>query len=375
MASEDLNRPLGLPPEAKPSRRRFYLLTGGGGIAAVAVVALGAWLLVPVNRGPTATAVINTPPAGTSQIAPDRTGSIIPPPPGGLTEVEPSGNLTDVGKVVITDPSAPLPIQLASLPREDLVEKTADGLLPRIGNDGTRPLDAYARPSESSASDTRIAIVIGGMGIDADGTTRAIQSLPGQITFAFAPYGAGLPKLTADARTSGHELLLQIPLEPFNYPATNPGQNTLTADATPAVNLDRLRWLLGRITNYVGVINYMGARFTGEADALKPVIDEIGGRGLLYLDDGSSARSKAGELAGSTTPYLRADVVLDADLSPAAINARLAQLLAIAKERGYAIATGTAFPATIEQVAAFARTAAAKGITLVPVSALAAGKS
>ena len=375
MASEDLNRPLGLPPEAKPSRRRFYLLTGGGGIAAVAVVALGAWLLVPVNRGPTATAVINTPPAGTSQIAPDRTGSIIPPPPGGLTEVEPSGNLTDVGKVVITDPSAPLPIQLASLPREDLIEKTADGLLPRIGNDGTRPLDAYARPSDSSASDTRIAIVIGGMGIDADGTTRAIQSLPGQITLAFAPYGASLPKLTADARATGHELLLQIPLEPFNYPATNPGQNTLTADATPAVNLDRLHWLLGRITNYVGVINYMGARFTGEADALKPVIDEIGGRGLLYLDDGSSARSKAGELAGSTTPYLRADVVLDADLSPAAINARLAQLLAIAKERGYAVATGTAFPATIEQVAAFARTAAAKGITLVPVSALAAGKS
>jgi polysaccharide deacetylase 2 family uncharacterized protein YibQ len=375
MASEDLNRPLGLPPEAQPSRRRFYLLTGGGSIAAVAVVALGAWLLVPVNRGPTATAVINTPPAGTSQIAPDRTGSIIPPPPGGLTEVMPSGNLTDVGKVVITDPSAPLPIQLASLPRDDLIEKTADGLLPRIGNDGTRPLDAYARPSDSSAGDTRIAIVIGGMGIDADGTTRAIQSLPGQITLAFAPYGAGLPKLAADARTSGHELLLQIPLEPFNYPATNPGQNTLTADATPAVNLDRLHWLLGRITNYVGVINYMGARFTGEADALKPVIDEIGGRGLLYLDDGSSARSKAGELAGSTTPYLRADVVLDADLSPAAINARLAQLLAIAKERGYAIATGTAFPATIEQVAAFARTAAAKGITLVPVSALAAGKS
>jgi polysaccharide deacetylase 2 family uncharacterized protein YibQ len=375
MASDDLNRPLGLPPEPKPSRRRFYLLAAGGAVAAIAVMALGAWLLLPVNRGPTATAVINTPPAGTSQIAPDRTGSIIAPPPGGLTEVTPDGGLADVGKVVITDPSQPLPIELASLPRDDLIEKTADGLLPRVGNDGTRPLDAYARPSDSSASDTRIAIVIGGMGIDADGTARAIKSLPGPITLAFAPYGKSLPKLAADARTTGHELLLQIPLEPYNYPTTNPGPNTLTADATPAVNLDRLHWLLGRITNYVGVINYMGARFTGETDAMKPVIGEIGGRGLLYLDDGSSARSKAGELAGNTTPYLRADVVLDADLSPAAINARLAQLLAIAKERGYAIATGTAFPATIEQVAAFARGAAAKGITLVPVSALAAGKS
>ena len=374
MSRVDLNQPLGLPPERKPSGRRLYLIAGGAA-AAVSVAALGAWLLIPGYKGPTATAVINTPPAGTSQIAPDRTGSIVPPPPAGLTEVNPTGSLTDVGKVVISDPSHPAPIQLASLPRDDLIEKTADGLLPRIGNDGTRPLDVYARPSDASAGDTRIAIVIGGIGIDADGSTRAIQSLPGQITFAFAPYGEGLPKLAAAARNAGHELLLQIPLEPYNYPTTNPGPNTLTADATPAVNVDRLHWLLGRITNYVGVVNYMGARFTGEADAMKPVIGEIGGRGLLYLDDGSSARSKAGEIAGNTTPFLRADVILDADLSPAAINARLTQLLAIAKERGYAIATGTAFPATIEQVAAFARTAADKGITLVPVSALAAGKS
>ena len=103
----------------------------------------------------------------------------------------------------------------------------------------------------------------------------------------------------AQARGAGHEVLLQIPLEPFNYPTTDPGPHTLTVDASASENLDRLHWLLGRMTNYVGVVNYMGARFTGEADALSPVIAEIGKRGLLYLDDGSSARSRAAELAGA----------------------------------------------------------------------------
>src|SRR5690606_36476043 len=150
------------------------------------------------------------------------------------------------------------------------------------------------------------------------------------------------------------------------------GPQTLTVNADDDENMDRLHWLMSRITTYVGVVNYMGARFTGEADALKPVIDEIGRRGLLYVDDGSSARSRATELAGAT-PVVRADLVLDADLSPEAIDARLDQLRSIARERGYAVATATAFPVTIERVAEFVRSAAERGVTIVPISSLAAG--
>jgi polysaccharide deacetylase 2 family uncharacterized protein YibQ len=99
-------------------------------------------------------------------------------------------------------------------------------------------------------------------------------------------------------------------------------------------------------------------------------MEEIGGRGLLYLDDGSSARSKAAAVAGSAVPFLRADMVLDADLNAAAIDARLRQLQAIARERGYAVATATAFPVSIERIAAFVRAAEDRGIFIVPVSAL-----
>ncbi len=372
---DDLVKPLGLQPGKKWYEQPLPLVAAG----LAAVVLLGgaaAWYLTPAPKGPTVTATINVPQKAALP-APDTTASTKPAAPvPALTEMEPTGGLSELnGDVIIHDPNADADVQLAALPEADLVEKTDQGPLPRVAPSGLRPLDAYSRPGISNPADVRVAIIVGGIGIDPDGTHRAIADLPGAVTLAFAPYGDNLAAETAAARTAGHELLLQIPLEPFNYPQTNPGTNTLTNAATAAENLMRLHWFMGRITNYVGVVNYMGARFTSDIGPLAPVMREIGERGLMYLDDGSSARSRAAEVAGTTTPFVRADLVLDADLSAAAIDDRLNQLRAIAHERGYAVATATAFPITIERLAAFAKTAAEKGITLVPVSAIAENRS
>ena len=126
---------------------------------------------------------------------------------------------------------------------------------------------------------------------------------------------------------------------------------------------------LGRMAGYVGVVNYLGARFTADQQAMEPVLRELASRGLLYLDDGSSPRS-ATELAAGRAPFLRADAVLDASLTSDAIDAALANLVSIAKARGFAIATATAFPLSVKEIADFASSAAGKGVVLVPVTAL-----
>ena len=367
--SDDLTKPLGLSPPRRPRRRPPWRVVAAAVVAFVVVLGGGAWLFRAAPSGPTATAVIN-PPTAAAPAAPTAGKAAPAADSAGLTEVKPIGTLSEVGKVVIHDPAQPGVMNLASVPVAALVEDSNYGPLPKVAADGTRPLDAYARPAAAAGDDARVAIVIGGVGIDADGSQQAI-ALPGPVTLALAPYGGHLKTTMADARAAGHELLLQIPLEPFNYPSTDPGLNTLTVDATAAKNTDRLHWLLSRVTNYVGVVNYMGARFTGETDAMTPVLAEVGKRGLLYLDDGSSARSQAMALAGNT-PVLRADVVLDADLTPAAIDEKLDQLRAIARQRGYAIATGSAFAVTIDRVAAFAAAAADRGVTIVPLSSLVA---
>jgi polysaccharide deacetylase 2 family uncharacterized protein YibQ len=373
MAVEELNKPLGLTPRRRTFPRIRYPYVAVG--ATVVLLAVAAWLALPKGEGPIATAAIEPPapaqpagpPAG-ANVALESTATISEAP--GMSEVAPTGTLTEVGDVVIHDGSDEAPIRLAALPDTGLVEETPDGPLPQIGADGTRPLDAYARPT-SGNSGPRIAIIVGGIGLDSAATAEAIQSLSGNVTLAFAPYGENLSGDLAAARDKGHEILLQIPLEPFNYPKTDPGPHTLTAEAKASENISRLHWFLTRITNYVGVVNYMGGRFTGEERALKPVMDELGTRGLLYVDDGSSPRSKAGAVANGVAPFVAADLVLDADLSAAAIDEQLRRLTVIARERGQAVATATAFPVTVERIAAFVAQAKSRGVTIVPVSALA----
>ena len=59
-------------------------------------------------------------------------------------------------------------------------------------------------------------------------------------------------------------------------------------------------------------MNYMGARFSADAQAMTPLMGELGKRGLLYLDDGSSARSVAPELAlKNGVPFAAGDTAID----------------------------------------------------------------
>ncbi len=380
MAADDLTRPLGLDrPKVGARLRRFGFAAAGVAFIAAAAAIWFVLLRDPEADGPDVVAAIdgaNPPPADGTSATGGTSARIASPPEGegGLTEILPDGAISEVGAdaVIIGEPGESGAMRLASAPMEELAEDGPYGLLPRIAPDGLRPMDAYARPLDAQAGEggRRIAIIVGGIGIGEDGSDAAFEELPGAVTLAFAPYGKNLAEMLERARAGGHEVLLQVPLEPFGYPGNDPGPHTLTVGASAEENIDRLHWLMSRITTYVGVTNFLGARFTSEEAALAPLLDEIGGRGLLYLDDGSSGMSKADRMAKGKAPFARADVILDAVTEAAAIDAKLAQVEAIARERGYAIATATAFPVTIERIAAFAKAAAERGFEIVPLTAL-----
>jgi polysaccharide deacetylase 2 family uncharacterized protein YibQ len=217
-----------------------------------------------------------------------------------------------------------------------------------------------------------VAIVIGGLGLSQTGTQQAIGKLPPEVTLAFAPHGNSIGRWMQEGRREGHEIIMQVPLEPFDYPNVNPGRNTLTVAASAAENLKNLRWALSRTTNYTGVMNYMGARFVADAAAMEPIMAELGKRGLLYLDDGSSARSLAPELAlKDGVPFAAGDGIIDAVGDREAILKKLDQLESIARAKGFAIGTGSAFDITVDAVTQWVGEAQRRGIEIVPVSALA----
>jgi polysaccharide deacetylase 2 family uncharacterized protein YibQ len=252
-----------------------------------------------------------------------------------------------------------------------LIEESKHGPIPKIGPDGVRPLDAYASPIPVMAgnADSMIAIVITGLGVSASATGDAIAKLPAAVTLGFVPYGSELSRWVARARGAGHEVLLQIPMEPFDYPDNDPGPRTLTANAPKEENIDRLHFFLSRSQGYVGVANFMGARFTANEDILAAVLAETGKRGLLFLDDGSSPRSVTPRAAAKTkAPFMKSDLVIDAKAEWADIDAALVKLEAIAAENGVAVATASSLPVTIERLSRWAKTLEARGIRLVPVS-------
>ncbi|MER8699126.1 divergent polysaccharide deacetylase family protein [Mesorhizobium sp. M1273] len=282
------------------------------------------------------------------------------------------GDAPPEAAIVIRDPSTiGQNLRIAHIPDKALVEAGETGPLPIRAADGRRPFDVYARPW-SGARGARVALVIGGLAVSQTGTQAAIAKLPAEVTLAFAPQGNSIGRWMQVARQSGHEVIMQVPLEPFDYPNVNPGRNTLTVAATPDENLKNLRWALSRTTNYTGVMNYMGARFSADATAMGPLMAELGKRGLAYVDDGSSARSLAPELAlKDGVPFVGGDTAIDAVQDRGAILKKLDGLEATARAKGFAVGIGSAFDLTVDTVSSWVTEAKKRGIEIVPVSAVA----
>jgi polysaccharide deacetylase 2 family uncharacterized protein YibQ len=103
------------------------------------------------------------------------------------------------------------------------------------------------------------------------------------------------------------------------------------------------------------------------------VLRETAKRGLIYVEDGSSPRSLASQVAGaSNLPFSKADVIIDAVPTRADVDRSLGRLEAAARAKGVAIGFASAVPVAIDRIAAWAKAAEARGILLVPISAVAA---
>ncbi len=262
-------------------------------------------------------------------------------------------------------------ISLAPAPDPMLVEQTVTGPLPRIAEDGAQSWHVYAHPAPPLDAKPRIAVVISGMGLREAPTRLAVQRLPSQVTLAFTPYGDGLQEWVAQARAAGHEVLLELPMEPHDYPENDPGPNALLTSLSAEENTGRLEWLLSRFSGYAGVINFFGGKFSTAEAALGPVMAELKGRGLMIVDNQSASRSRISEIAGQIDmPFVSATLQIDAELSAAAIDARLAELERAAIAGGFAAGIGSPLPVTIERISLWAEQLGARGITLVPVTAL-----
>jgi polysaccharide deacetylase 2 family uncharacterized protein YibQ len=250
-----------------------------------------------------------------------------------------------------------------------LIENAPIGPLPRVADDGRKPMTAYAAPAASGKF--RIAIVVTGLGLSARATQGAISNLPSAVTVGLLPYASDAPRWLSAARAAGHEVLLQVPMEPFDFPDSDPGPHTLRAGGMAAANAERLNWALSRFTGYAGVTNLLGDRFLSDSDALAPVLTTLSRRGLYFYDTGTASRSVAPTVAGSLgAPFAQGQSSLDTIQTALEIDRRLQELETSARTHGSAVGTAFLYPVSVERIALWAKSLQARGFVLVPVSAI-----
>jgi polysaccharide deacetylase 2 family uncharacterized protein YibQ len=387
--ADELSAPLGRKRKAaaRELRRDVRARIAGWplariGFGLIALIVLGAALRImlvsdPEGGRPSLTVAINS--THNDNPVANQVSAPKPAAPATLTvgpEVPAGASVTTVDPSLPSGSGADAPGAFLALNKEgvipDLAEETKNGPIPRMSAKGQTPFSAYSRPAPAaSAGKPMVAIVVTGLGLSEAGTLDAIDKLPPDVDLAFAPYGKTLQRTVAAAHAAGHELLLEVPLEPFDYPDTDPGPQTLLTGQPPRSNIDKLYWLMARFGGYIGLINYAGARFTASSADFGPVMEELGTRGLGYLDDGTSNRSVAPQLAqANKVPFGRADSVLDSNPARGPILAALDALAARAVSQGQAIGVISALPVSIATVAEWSQGLADRNVELVPVSAL-----
>ncbi|MDR3424610.1 MAG: divergent polysaccharide deacetylase family protein [Alphaproteobacteria bacterium] len=264
------------------------------------------------------------------------------------------------------DPS----VKLTPAPDSRVTEDTGNGSLPRISDSGLRPWQVYARPFNAADKRPRIAIVVTGLGMAKMITDQAITQLPPPVTLSFNAQAPAVAALGTRARQNGHEILLQVPMEPFDYPQNDPGPGTLLTNLSNSDNVARLLKVLSKAVGYVGITSTHGASFTANQEKFAPVMQVLHDRGLMVLDTHDAPYSVVADMARSDgVPVATTTERLDADLSPDVIAATLGDLEKTARQTGHAVGITAATPVMVAQLQTWIKGLPERGIALAPLSA------
>lgn len=258
------------------------------------------------------------------------------------------------------DPAAP------RLDADRALLEWRDGLaLPRIAEDGRRPLEAYARAAGPLADGhVEVAVVVVDLGLDAARLEQSVL-LPGPISLAHTPYAAHLAGWQRHARWHGHEVVLELPLQAADYPSSDFGPWALAPDDPPAQQVADLQHIMGRSEAYVGLAG-AGEAFAARPDDFRAIAAALAARGLGFIELGDD--NLAAPAAAVGLGYASAMGPLDAVPEAAAIDAELGRLETEALRSGRALGFAQPYPLTFDRLWHWARGLEGRGITLVPAS-------
>lgn len=259
------------------------------------------------------------------------------------------------------EPSAPQP------PRQSSPQPSS----PRVYEDFSRApeTETPGPPPEILPGDgARVAVVIDDLGRSvADLDTLDALGVP--LTYAVLPFETHTPEVVAELRRRRREVLVHLPMEPAN--GANPGPGALTRAMGRRELVRATREALAAVPGAVGVNNHMGSGLSTDPRAMRTVLGVVAQRGLFFLDSRTTVDTVGYRVATSLgIPAAERQVFLDREPTPEEIAHQFRRLLALARERGSAIAIGHPHPETLDILASEIPVAVDRGYDFVPVSFL-----
>ncbi|OYW13118.1 MAG: hypothetical protein B7X02_02800, partial [Rhodospirillales bacterium 12-54-5] len=219
-------------------------------------------------------------------------------------------------------------------PAKEITEKTQDFLLPKRGEKDASAATLYAKNFTPKKDTKLVSLVVVDAGLNAQ-TLAQILKLPQGVTVAFSPYAPDVNVTIIKLHQAGYETWGMLPTMGANYPQRDPGSLGIITSLPPEENTRRLHQTLANTLGAAGMVLPLDETLSAHAASFSPIIQEITTRGLLVLSTRTdvSMDTLTGKNKALESLIQSAQVVLDADATPAAIQSKLDGLQPMLNER------------------------------------------
>ena len=219
------------------------------------------------------------------------------------------------------------------------------------------------KPIEVEAKPSKITIIVSGLALSKSFTEKAFE-LPSKVVFGFSPYAAMIKEFTERARKENHEILVNLPLEPINYPVDDPGPLALLSNLNDHDNLERINEIFSRIGENLGVYTIEDERFT-QTKSVVPILAELKKRELNLVYGGAEHNLAFLQIAKAVgfNPII-IDSIIDKEVTEDSILASFFHLEELAKKNNHAVGMISPYPISINLLKNWLATFDSKKLTL-----------
>lgn len=233
---------------------------------------------------------------------------------------------------------------------------------------GSKIFKAEVKPEDLKKS--KVALVVRDLGLSKSLTLNTLD-MKNNLTLGFTPYSVDVKNWVDQAVNKGFEVLVNIPMQPTDYPVNDPGPYAMINNLSKGENVSRFNWIATRSDKIAGYYTNEDETFSNSRSNFIPILERIK-EGDRYLVFGNSSNSDG---AVNMSEGLSVNIspvgnVIDTVLEEEKIRNKLLLLEAEAMRKGHAVGFLNPYPISLRVVQKWMKEIDNNKLVVVPVSAI-----